>query len=49
MLIDEVETIWAAIADRDDWSLLAAKLEAIAMMREALDLNASLWRPDSYA
>ncbi|MCB2098958.1 MAG: YdiU family protein, partial [Parvularculaceae bacterium] len=49
MLIDEVETIWAAIADRDDWSLLAAKLGAIASMRDALDLDASLWRPDPYA
>ncbi|RIK93984.1 MAG: YdiU family protein [Proteobacteria bacterium] len=36
MLIDEVEAIWAAIAERDDWSLFHAKLADIAVMREAL-------------
>ena len=41
MLIDEVETIWAAIADNDDWSLLDAKLAAIAEMREAYGFEAS--------
>jgi uncharacterized protein YdiU (UPF0061 family) len=35
MLIDEVEAIWAPIAEKDDWSLLEAKLAAIAEMREA--------------
>ncbi|MDC0720277.1 protein adenylyltransferase SelO family protein [Nannocystis bainbridge] len=29
LLIDEVEALWAAIADRDDWAPLAAKLAAI--------------------
>ncbi len=38
MLIDEVEAIWAAIAERDDWSALSAKLVAIATMREGLAL-----------
>ncbi|HYE00724.1 MAG TPA: YdiU family protein [Alphaproteobacteria bacterium] len=35
MLIDEVEAIWAPIAERDDWSALHAKLERVAAMREA--------------
>ena len=35
MLIDEVEAIWAPIAEADDWSALAAKLDAIALMAEA--------------
>jgi len=36
MLIDEVEAIWAAIAERDDWSPLHAKLAALKRMGEAL-------------
>ena len=35
MLIDEVETIWSAIADHDDWSMLEGKLDEIAEMRTA--------------
>jgi uncharacterized protein YdiU (UPF0061 family) len=35
MLIDEVEAIWAAIAEKDDWSALNAKLARIAEMRDA--------------
>jgi uncharacterized protein YdiU (UPF0061 family) len=35
MLIDEVEAIWAAIAERDDWRIFDAKLGQIADMREA--------------
>jgi hypothetical protein len=35
MLIDEVEAIWAAIAERDDWAPLHAKLAAIRRMGEA--------------
>ena len=35
MLIDEVEAIWAAIAEADDWPRLAAKLADIASMGEA--------------
>jgi len=38
MLIDEVEALWAAIAERDDWSALAAKLERIEAARQAWDL-----------
>lgn len=36
LLIDEIETIWAAIAGSDDWSLFEAKLAAIEEMRRAL-------------
>ena len=36
MLIDEVEAIWAAIADRDDWAPLHTKVAAIRSMGEAL-------------
>jgi protein adenylyltransferase len=38
MLIDEVEAIWAPIAERDDWSLFEAKLAAIDEMRAALGI-----------
>ena len=36
MLIDEVEAIWGAIAERDDWSMLEAKVASIRVMGEAL-------------
>ena len=36
LLIDEIETIWKAIAERDDWSLFDAKIAAIRAMGEAL-------------
>lgn len=36
MLIDEVESIWSAIADRDDWSVLDAKVASIRAMGDAL-------------
>jgi hypothetical protein len=35
MLIDEVEAIWAPIAEADDWSAFGAKLDAIAGMADA--------------
>ena len=35
MLIDEVEAIWAAIAERDDWAPLEAKVAALRRMGEA--------------
>ncbi|WP_439544732.1 protein adenylyltransferase SelO family protein [Sandarakinorhabdus sp.] len=35
MLIDEVEAIWTAIADRDDWAPLHTKISAIRGMGEA--------------
>ena len=36
MLIDEVETIWSAINQRDDWSMLEDKVAAIRRMGEAM-------------
>ena len=36
MLIDEVEDIWAHIDERDDWSVLYDKIDAIREMGEAL-------------
>lgn len=36
MHIDEVEAIWAAIAERDDWSPFEAKVAAIRRMGEAM-------------
>jgi len=36
MLIDEVEAIWAAIAERDDWQPLTAKIAAVREMGVAL-------------
>ncbi len=36
MLIDEVETIWSAIADRDDWQPLNLKIAAIREMGAAM-------------
>jgi uncharacterized protein YdiU (UPF0061 family) len=38
MLIEEVEAIWAPIAERDDWSAFHAKLAAISEMSAALAL-----------
>jgi uncharacterized protein YdiU (UPF0061 family) len=35
LLYDEIETIWAAIAERDDWAPFDAKLQAIAELRSA--------------
>jgi uncharacterized protein YdiU (UPF0061 family) len=32
MLIEEVEALWSAIAERDDWGPLAAKVEAVRAM-----------------
>ncbi|MCB9955304.1 MAG: YdiU family protein [Caulobacterales bacterium] len=44
MLIDEVEAIWAPIAESDDWSKLNAKIEDIRQMREAFGFDASTFR-----
>lgn len=43
MLIDEIEMIWAAIVERDDWSPLQSKLQVVAGMRQALALDGSRW------
>ncbi|MDP1738815.1 MAG: YdiU family protein [Caulobacter sp.] len=39
MLVDEVEALWSAIAGRDDWTPLAAKLERIEAARVAWGLG----------
>jgi serine/tyrosine/threonine adenylyltransferase len=36
LLIDEIEAIWDAIAERDDWSLFEAKIAAIRAMGAAV-------------
>jgi uncharacterized protein YdiU (UPF0061 family) len=38
LLYDEIETIWAAIADGDDWTPFTAKLAALDEAREAMAL-----------
>ena len=40
LLINEIESIWTAIAENDDWSGFTAKLNAIETWRQALDLRA---------
>lgn len=40
MHIDEVEAIWAAIADHDDWAPFESKIEAIRRMGEAMIADA---------
>ena len=35
VLIEEVEALWAPIAERDDWTLFHAKLKDIELMRQA--------------
>ena len=47
MLIDEVEALWAPIADGDDWSAFHAKLADIASMREAYSARLQLSPPRS--
>jgi uncharacterized protein YdiU (UPF0061 family) len=39
LVIDEVETLWAAIAARDDWSLFDAKLADIGALKQALGVS----------
>ena len=40
MHIDEVEAIWSAIAERDDWQLFNDKVTAIRQMGEAMEQDA---------
>lgn len=39
MLIDEVETLWAAIAEGDDWAPFRSKLDRLEAARQAWDLE----------
>ena len=41
MHIEEVEAIWASIAERDDWQLFDAKVAAIRRMGEAMTADAA--------
>jgi uncharacterized protein YdiU (UPF0061 family) len=41
LLYDEIETLWAAIAERDDWSLFDAKLARIEAARQAWGLSSA--------
>jgi uncharacterized protein YdiU (UPF0061 family) len=36
MLIDEVESIWSAITENDDWSLFESKIEAVRRLGDAM-------------
>jgi hypothetical protein len=40
MHIDEVETIWSAIAERDDWQPFNDKVTAVRRMGEAMEQDA---------
>lgn len=42
MQIDEVEALWAPIAERDDWSLFEAKIAQVRELKEALGLHRSV-------
>jgi hypothetical protein len=46
LLIDDVEGLWAPIAEDDDWSAFEGKLGDIAALGAALDLDGSRARPD---
>ncbi|HEX5008701.1 MAG TPA: hypothetical protein VFV70_16425, partial [Hyphomonadaceae bacterium] len=39
MLIDEVESLWARIAEDDDWSPFCAHMDRIETARQALFLS----------
>ena len=41
MLIDEVEAIWSAIAEHDDWSPFESKIEAIRRFGDAMTSDAA--------
>jgi uncharacterized protein YdiU (UPF0061 family) len=39
LLIDEIEAVWSAIAERDDWSLFEAKIQEIRLLGDALGVD----------
>jgi uncharacterized protein YdiU (UPF0061 family) len=39
LLYDEIERIWAAIADHDDWTPFNVKLAGLEQARKAMDLS----------
>ena len=40
MYIEEVEAIWSAIAEHDDWQPLADKVTAVRRMGKAMEQDA---------
>ena len=44
LLIDEIEQLWDAIAERDDWGPFEAKVESIRAMGSALDIKSGFPR-----
>lgn len=44
LLIDEIESLWEAIAERDDWSRFEAKVESIRAMGAAVGLAPTRFR-----
>jgi hypothetical protein len=40
MLIDEVEAIWSAIDEHDDWRPFESKIEAIRRLADAMTSDA---------
>jgi len=38
-VIEEVEALWAPIAERDDWTLFEAKLAEIDSLKQALGIE----------
>jgi uncharacterized protein YdiU (UPF0061 family) len=48
MLYDEIEAVWAAIAERDDWAPFEAKLAAVRTAAEACGLSTTGW-PELHA
>lgn len=45
LLIEDVEALWAPIAEADDWTLFQDKVQSIAALREALALP-QIWARD---
>jgi hypothetical protein len=41
MHIDEVESIWSAIAENDDWGPFNAKIEAVRRLGDAMTSDAA--------
>jgi hypothetical protein len=40
MLVEEVESIWSAIADHDDWRPFESKIEAVRRLGDAMTSDA---------
>jgi len=49
LLYDQIETLWAAIAERDDWSLFEAKLARIEAARQGWGLSGASFETAAHA